>query len=58
MNITEKIDYGVIYLDYIDENNTKKGFKYPFNCTSFEESTFMYVNSVLSDYIMRHNKEY
>ena len=35
-----------------------KIYAFAFDCTKFEERTYMHVNPVKSDYLMRHNAEY
>jgi hypothetical protein len=31
---------------------------FPYDCREFEDRTLFYINPILSDYILRHNKEY
>ena len=38
--------------------DVKQILRHPLSCTEFDDRTYMHVNSILSDYVKKHNKEY
>ena len=52
------MEYGLIQIEYYDLNNTEKELNYTFSCKEFLNRTYLYINPMLSDYILRHNKEF